>query len=80
MNDYISYFLKRPKVTNKNKEFYTIRYLARSTFYVFSASILVKLYFKKRFLGAQKFLACYYLGYSLRKINNLLIISEEENL
>jgi hypothetical protein len=71
MNDIFKY-IKRPKLTKENKQFYSLRYFARSLLNLSILAIISNiLIFKMNYLKTQKFFACYYMGYTLRKINNL---------
>jgi hypothetical protein len=74
----ILYYIKRPELTPENKQFYTIRYLSRSLIQISIASIVFNILTKTKMKRTQLFIACYYLGFSLRKINNLTIKPNNE--
>ena len=74
----ILYYIKRPELTPQNKQFYTIRYLSRSLFQISIAAIIFNILTKTNMRRTQIFIACYYLGFSLRKINNLTIKPQKE--
>ena len=70
--------IKRPVITEENKQFFCLRYISRSFLNLTLVSIVFRLFFKKRYNSFFKFSACYYMGFSLRKINNFMIESHEE--
>ena len=83
MYDVILSYIKRPKLTEENKEFYSIRYLTRSLLNASIISFIFIIIFKKRrFTLLNNFFVCYYMGFSLRKLNDILILKEtkEENI
>lgn len=76
--DNILNYIKRPELTEQNKQFYAMRYLARSLLNISITVFIFKVLTRNRYKTIPIFFACYYFGFSLRKINNLLIKSQEE--
>ncbi len=76
MNDFLANF-QRHELTKENKQFFSLRYFSRSLFNLSIFTIISNIFiFKMKYLNFQKIFACYYMGYTLRKINDSL--SENE--